>query len=274
MRKKSVYILILLCSFFLPLYISSGLAILHNEYHHGFNAAERLKVMTYNIRGARTEKGKINLPAIIDQIKSLNPDIVALQEVDYRLPRSHFQNQIKQIGDQLRMNYLFIPNINFVVGAYGNAILSKYPITDYHYFPLPSGYESRGFIRAQINTGIQTIDVFATHLGLDLHERVEQISTLTTTMSLSTAPKLLLGDFNTKPTEIPIQSLRSLYIDPIHDKQIHLPTYKNKKGEMQLDYIFYSNDFQFDHALTERSLISDHNPLLYSLVLSRSSQEK
>lgn len=271
MNNKGIFMFILFCGIFLSFYISSGSTILVNEYHDGFNDKDRLKVMTYNIRGARTDVGKIDLSAIIKQIKSLDPDIVALQEVDFHLPRSHFQNQIEQIGNQLQMNYLFVPNINFVVGAYGNAILSKYPITDYHYFPLPSGYESRGFIRAQINTGVQTIDVFATHLGLDLQERVEQIASLTTTMSLSTAPKLLLGDFNTKPSEIPIQSLRSLYIDPIYDSQMNLPTYKHKKGETQLDYIFYSNDFHFDHALTERSFISDHNPLLYSLLLSGKS---
>lgn len=272
MRKKTCYVSLLVILVILPFYIYSELPILHNEYHAGFNSVDQLKVMTFNIRGARKENGEVELSQIIQQIRNLDPDILALQEVDFRLPRSNYQNQVEIIGTQLKMNYLFIPNLNFVIGSYGNAILSKFPITNYEYHPLPSGREARGFIYAQINTGIQTVDVYATHLGLSLEERINQISSLTQVMSLSSSPKLLLGDFNSNPTEVPIQSLRSLYSDPAHEQNLQLTTYEYKEKSLQLDYIFFSQDFSFDSAITEQSLTSDHNPLMYSLSLAELSE--
>jgi len=268
MKKILAQLFGLLVYLAIPLYISSDLCILNNEYAHGFNSSKNLKVMTYNIRGARTDDGEIKLDTIIREIKKLDPDILALQEVDYHLPRSHFENQVEIIGKKLEMNYLYVPNLNFVIGSYGNAILSKFPIMEYEYFQLPSKSESRGLVRAQINTGIQNIDVYATHLGLPYTERVDQVASLNTLISNGPMPKLLLGDFNTKPTEIPIQSLRSVFIDPVRESHFNLTTYKHKNKATQLDYILYTSGFTFESALSDLSTISDHNPLMYSLILS------
>ncbi|MEW9670977.1 endonuclease/exonuclease/phosphatase family protein [Ammoniphilus sp. 3BR4] len=265
MKKKTFYLLCFCICIFLPLYISSGLCTVNNQFHYGFNEAKSIRVMTFNIRGARNEKGEVNLSAVAEQIKKMDPDIIALQEVDFRLPRSHFQNQTKILGELLQMNYLFVPNQNFLIGSYGNAIFSKFPITDFDRHLLPSSIENRGVLRAQIHTGTQPIDVYATHLGLNSKEIARQISSIATTMSLKNGPKLLLGDFNSKPVEIALQSIRSLYIDPIYERKMDIVTYQHHSRKTQLDYIFYTDDFLFEDAFTEVSHISDHYPLMYSL---------
>ncbi|RXT13507.1 endonuclease/exonuclease/phosphatase family protein [Ammoniphilus sp. CFH 90114] len=267
MKKKDLFILFISLTILLPLYISSGICTVKNQIHYGFNEAKTIRVMTYNIRGARTDNGDVHLSTIAEQIRAMNPDIIALQEVDFRLPRSHFLNQTKILGDLLQMNYLFVPNQNFLIGSYGNAILSKFPITDFERHLLPSSLENRGLLRAQINTGTRAIDVYTTHLGLTTKERTAQISSLASTMSMKNSPKLLLGDFNSSPMEVPIQSIRSLYIDPVFEKQLDVITYQHNKKRTQLDYIFHTKDFVFEGVFTETSLISDHNPLMYSLIL-------
>lgn len=267
MKKTTSLILLTTLSFILPLYLSSSLCFISNLFDYELDDVQPLKVMTYNIRGARSIDGHVDLSTIISQIKSMDPDIIAFQEIDYRLPRTQFQNQAKLLGNELEMNYVFIPNINFVIGSYGSAIFSKFPITAFEYTTLPSRLEKRGVLRAQIRTKSQSIDVYATHLGLNYHERIEQINSLTAMMSKTTGPKILLGDFNAKPTETTMELIRSQYIDPVFEQQLHVTTYKHHDKDVQIDYIFHSPNFIFENVFSEASLISDHNPLMYSLIL-------
>lgn len=128
MRKKWLPLTLCLTLLAFP----TGGAIVRNLVPSSLSASSHydrpLSVVTYNIRGCRTDSGTADPELVIAALRTLDADIIALQEVDSSLPRSQFVNQVETIAAGLKMNYAYGPSIDFVIGTYGNAVLSKFPI--------------------------------------------------------------------------------------------------------------------------------------------------
>ena len=88
----------------------------------------RLRILSYNIHHAEGVDGKLDVPRIAQVILSVDPDLVALQEVDKNTIRTGKVNQDIELSRLTKMNSVFGSNITFQGGQYGNAILSKFPI--------------------------------------------------------------------------------------------------------------------------------------------------
>ncbi|HJV44741.1 MAG TPA: endonuclease/exonuclease/phosphatase family protein [Bacillota bacterium] len=226
---------------------------------------DQVKVMTFNIRGGRDNQRHVQMNQIIKEIKENQPDIVGLQEVDVSLPRSGFLNEIEMISNQLHMNYIFVPTINFVVGAYGDAILSKYPIVSYASYRLPGGIEPRGMIRADVTLRTQKISVYTTHLGLGQVERGKQFAAVESIIKNDLTPKIVLGDFNTKPKETNIVTFKKRFVETTNQVEKTFITLPSEKT--QIDYVLYTKEFQSVDQYVGHSVISDHNPLLCTLLV-------
>ncbi len=257
-------IIVILLAF---LFYTSSSGFTKNRHAFYVSADENIRVMTYNIRGARGEQGRIELDRIAGEILHSGADIVALQEVDFHLPRSNFTNQPSYLAGRLLMNYTYHPNIHFIIGSYGLAILSRFPIVGTEYFRLPgNSWESRGLLKATINTGEQMIEVYSTHLSLKKEERIEQMAFIRERIKSNHHPYLIvLGDFNAFPSHEHLNSLRELLIDPVFENNLNLYTYHTLSHSYQIDYILYSPAFSLQEAGTFSSSSSDHDPLIYSI---------
>ena len=86
-----------------------------------------------------------HLDRLAAQIRSVNPDIVLLQEVDVNAKRSAFIDQVQWLLDRTELNYGvyasqwradFIPSDGIGAMDSGNAILSRWPLTDEERTPL------------------------------------------------------------------------------------------------------------------------------------------
>jgi len=66
-----------------------------------------IRILTYNIFHGETMNHDFNLNLIANVIKSLNPDIVALQEVDYKTKRVVGRDLITELGYLTNMLPLF-----------------------------------------------------------------------------------------------------------------------------------------------------------------------
>jgi endonuclease/exonuclease/phosphatase family metal-dependent hydrolase len=88
--------------------------------------------MSYNIHigNPPSKPGLIDMDAIIKTIKTEDPDLIALQEVDVNTARSGKINQAEIIARKLGMNFYFAKTIDHDGGDYGVTILSKYPISE------------------------------------------------------------------------------------------------------------------------------------------------
>lgn len=181
------------------------------------------RAVTWNI-----ERG-IEFEGILHQLKShpvlSKADLLFLPETDLGMARSSNRNVAKELAHALGMNYFFVPTyINLckgngteqhfegenTLGLHGNAILSRYPLADFHRIPLHNnkdkmkGKEKRlGTQRALACTvKFPQGPVRAICAHLDAHSskrhRRDQMRTILKYVSmLPPLPSLFGGDLNT-----------------------------------------------------------------------------
>lgn len=230
-----------------------------------------LTLVTYNIRGCRDDEGIADPLAIADEIKMTGADIVALQEVDNGLPRSDFADQAKMIAEKLEMNYVFAPSINFLVGTYGNALLSRYPIISSASVGLPYNLEPRSLLEVQVEVYGKPLRVFTTHLGLKKSERIKQFQFLYNYLQDYTGqPAIFMGDFNTRAEDPLFTSMRTLFQDPLFKRKQRLLTISGKKTYGMIDHILLSPHFKFVYAYAPAFGRSDHFPVAMQVQLEPS----
>ncbi len=233
-----------------------------------------LTVVTYNIRGCRDNVGQADATAIADELKKLGADIIALQEVDNGLPRSGFVNQARTIAKELQMNYVYAPSINFLVGTYGNAILSNRPILSSQVISLPFSLEPRSMLDVTIDLNGSPFHVFTTHLGLKKSERVEQFQFLRDYLQKkASGSSVLLGDFNTRAADPLLKPLRSLFHDPLFTRKQELVTISGSSTYGMIDHIFLSNDLTYVQAFSPLTGRSDHYPILLEFQLRQAAEK-
>ena len=90
------------------------------------------RLLTYNIhKGIGGVDRRYRPERIIETIAHCEPDIVCLQEVDDGVPRSRHDRQVDLLGDALDLPHrLYQRNVSLRKGCYGNAILSRFPLSD------------------------------------------------------------------------------------------------------------------------------------------------
>jgi endonuclease/exonuclease/phosphatase family metal-dependent hydrolase len=167
-----------------------------------------MRVLTYNIHGWLTAANLPNLDAVTEVIAATNADIVGLNEVFYpRVVEGANEAALEALAARLGMHFVFGPCLrwpaqdNMPADAYGNALLSRWPIlasAAHHLTPIP-GKEQRGLLEARIAlpTG-QSFTAYVTHLDYkDEEDRLIQLRALRTwTVRDRNRPHLIMGDFN------------------------------------------------------------------------------
>ncbi|RZL47362.1 MAG: endonuclease/exonuclease/phosphatase [Pedobacter sp.] len=175
------------------------------------NSSLTLKVMTYNIHHANppSKPGLIDLDAIAEVIKKDKPDLVGLQEVDRFTKRSGNIDEAKLLAEKTGMFYQFFAAIDHDGGEYGVAILSKFPFENGVTLHLPQVIKAEGRILsyATITLPNKTNLTFAnTHLDATKIDsnRVVQMKSILTELSLIKYPIILVGDLNCEDKAAPI----------------------------------------------------------------------
>ncbi len=175
-----------------------------------------MRVATWNIHGWKTADNKPNLIAVGDTLAAIQPDIVGLNEVFYpRIAEGSSKPALEALAERLGMNFIFGPCLRWQVqddmpaDAYGNAILSRWPIiasSAHHLTPKEedkedrlAGKEQRGLLEGRILLpNQQTFTLYVTHLDhTDEEARLVQLRVARTWLQRDrNRPHLLMGDFN------------------------------------------------------------------------------
>ena len=154
-----------------------------------------LRVMTWNIHGARTMFGKPDLARIIAHVRPHAPDIVAIQEVDAR--RCGDPLAFDTLSQSLGRHRAEARMIVAPEGDYGHILLTRWPISQSRLHDISvARREARAAIEAVVETPHGQLRVIAVHLGLSLSERHRQARQLATLALSSPLPLVMLGDFN------------------------------------------------------------------------------
>ena len=227
----------------------------------------RLRILSYNIHHAEGVDGKLDVPRIAQVILSVEPDLVALQEVDKNTTRTGKVNQDIELAHLTKMNSVFGSNITFQGGQYGNAILSKFPIIKNKNFLLPNvdSGEQRGLLRSQVQiSNKENILFFSTHLDHRRSdtERLASAEAINQIISLDNkSPAILAGDFNDVPESPTLKELGKLWLRT--NKKI-LKTIPASKPSRQIDYIFVQPKERWkiiESQVLDEDIASDHRAI-------------
>jgi endonuclease/exonuclease/phosphatase family metal-dependent hydrolase len=245
---------------------------------YGQVRAQNIKVMTYNIHHAnppsKAREGTIDLPAIAAVINAQHPDLVALQEIDANNTRAGLDtNEAKELGRLTGMNYFFSRAIWFQGGAYGDAVLSRYPIRDTMRYELPiepgAKAETRVLcmIKVRLPGGKQLL-FGSTHLDQhrDESNRLLQARAIEAIVSGFKLPCIIGGDFNADPDSRTLSVIDSVLTRSCRtDCPLTIPTEHPRKT---IDYILYAPAAGFT-SLGVRTIretyASDHLPVVAEL---------
>lgn len=238
-----------------------------------------MRLLLYNIRyavggGARMHMplpgagyvlgNKTVLPDITRFIKSVDPDIVGLIEVDTGSIRSRNVNQAEKIAADLGMNTSYetkygensLNKMLPIVRKQGNAFMAAARVhgETFHYF-------DTGVKRLIIELEMEEFAVFLVHLSLKYRHRHLQLRHLHDLILETEKPVIVAGDFNTFWGENEIYlfmkaaGLRSANTNSI-------PSYPSRSPRKELDFVLYQEGIEvtgFDVPLVR---YSDHLPLV------------
>lgn len=226
-----------------------------------------LRILSYNIHHAEGVDGKLDVPRIAQVILSVDPDLVALQEVDKNTIRTGKVNQDIELSRLTEMNSVFGSNITFQGGQYGNAILSKFPIIKNKNFLLPNvdSGEQRGLLQSQIQiSNKENVLFFSTHLDHRRSdtERLASAKAINQIIGLDNkSPAILAGDFNDVPDSPTLKELGKVWLRT--NKKI-LRTIPASKPSRQIDYIFVQPKERWkiiESQILDEDIASDHRAI-------------
>ena len=231
-----------------------------------------LRVVTYNVHRCRGLDGRTRPARIVEVLREVGADIVALQEVVSRDDGIPEKNQARYIAEALSLNYLLGENRKLRGAAYGNVVLSRFPMRVVKNYDLSvEGYERRGCLHIDVDVEEAVVHVFNVHLGTDFLERRHQGRRLADVEILRqaglTGPRLLLGDFNEWTPGLTTRLLGS-HLKSV-DIRKHLRrkrTYPGVLPFMHLDHIYHDDTLELQslklHRTRKALLASDHLPLI------------
>ncbi len=232
-----------------------------------------LTVMTYNIRHGMGIDGVLDFSRVVETIREVDPDILILNEVDQENPRSAGLRQAEIIAKELNMSYFF--SLAEGRSNYGNAVLSKFPITAEFGFVLPRPEWMLAVDRgcSAIVTEIEgrEVLVMGTHLGLGgiLEIQTELRKILEVYLEHEEIPAIIAGDLNAEWYDLQygVPEFFDHFNSVNHalDKSLH--TIPADRPGRQIDYIFVNHYFEIVDAFTVASYASDHLPVVSRLVL-------
>ncbi|MCB9849305.1 MAG: endonuclease/exonuclease/phosphatase family protein [Phycisphaerales bacterium] len=232
-----------------------------------------LHVLSYNIHHGEGLDGVIDLPRIAELIRESDADLVALQEVDRGVARSHGVDQPAELARLTGMHAVFDKNIDYQGGEYGNAVLSKFPIEDWenHWLPKSLPNEQRGMLEVHVRAGDTPIVFLATHF--DYHpeeeERLMSVSAVRDLVDeLGDLPVVLAGDLNATPTSKPLDELATFLrsADTLSDDA--RPSFPADMPDKRIDYVMFTDRGKIRCTGCEvllEPIASDHRPVLATL---------
>jgi endonuclease/exonuclease/phosphatase family metal-dependent hydrolase len=232
------------------------------------SAAVALRIATYNIHRSRGLDGRTRPERIAAVLSDIDADIIALQEVIGSGPRGG--SHAEAIGAALGMGWVMAPARLLRGHHFGNAVLSRFPITQHLGHDLSwKTCEPRRLQRVDVTVNGAALHIYNVHLGTAILERRHQAQRLASIVSDRhvVGPKLVIGDFNEwmKGLATTLLSARLRSVD-LKDFLPRRRTYPGLFPLLHLDHIYYAGRVEVvavELPRTRLALVaSDHLPLV------------
>jgi endonuclease/exonuclease/phosphatase family metal-dependent hydrolase len=254
-----------------------------------YNIAHGRGTVASNWEGGSQEERATRLGQIADVLRDIDADIVVLNEVDFDCSWSHGINQARDLAEKAGYPYWVEQrNLDFRIlvwkWRFGNAVLSKYPITAARAVPLPGDSrwktvlagKKRGVL-CDVLVGDQRIQVIGAHLSHRSESvRVKSAAMMAKIAGKSRYPTIVAGDLNSTPPGFPHSArdangnnaldaldrsqyfVRSPQMPPIAASAM---TFSSFQPRMVIDWILIPRDWTFLRYSVESTELSDHRPV-------------
>jgi endonuclease/exonuclease/phosphatase family metal-dependent hydrolase len=240
---------------------------------------QRVRVVTYNIHKCHGLDRRVRPARIVEVLKEIDADIVALQEVVSIEGASREYDQARYIAEETGMNYCLGENRKHRGGSYGNVVLSRFSVRQsVNYDISVPGREQRGCLRADLEVGDgHLLHIFNVHLGTAYGERRHQGRKLINDVLLNnhdmSGNRVMLGDFNEWTRGLASKLLAShLKSADIRHHLQRTKTYPGLMPFLHLDHIYFDDAMEMKSLALHKSrtalVASDHLPLVADFKLN------
>jgi endonuclease/exonuclease/phosphatase family metal-dependent hydrolase len=244
------------------------------------SAARPIRVATYNIHnGGRGMDNKYDLHRIARVLAEQKPDVVFLQEVDVQVGRSGNQDTGAIIAKDLGMNCVFGQAIPLGRGAYGVAILSRWPMKKLDQMALTGAHVSEArtalFVESEIPADathpakpVLLVGTHLDHLKSAEAEITEHARRIVERIKAENRFTLFGGDFNAEPSSPIVQAIATQLghaekTPPVKTCPADVPT-------EEIDHLFWHPTGAAEsraYVVLPEKVASDHRPVIMDLLV-------
>lgn len=216
-------------------------------------------IMTYNVRNCHGLDDSTNYQRVADIIKRINPQIIAIQELDSATLRSNGMVALNELAGRTGMYAEYGPTIDYLGGKYGNGILSKEKPVSKRLIPLPGREEKRAILIVEFEEYI----FCCTHFSLNAEDRLKSAEIINALFQKSSKHIFLAGDLNTLPDSDVFKEIGKDW--QMLNSSLN-PTIPSDYPRRCIDYIFVlkntNHSYKVVKTMVEKEPVaSDHLPV-------------
>ncbi len=232
---------------------------------------ESFTVVAWNLRMGYGMDGTFRPSEVAELIASQDPDVVLLSEIDRAWLLNGGQDQLAVLASLLDLDAHFGPAADPV---WGDAVLTRLPVTDVESHPLPSHGAVTGaqVLTMTVSHGDQDYEVASTHIqpqgaGSDEDGSLAQAKDIADLIRDpgSGEPIILGGDFNLEPGDPSWEALLAAGLRDALAPARPLPTSPADGPVHEIDHIFVSDGVATSDAHAAKTQLSDHLPVIVTL---------
>jgi len=236
-----------------------------------------------------------NLEIVTSEVKKLNPDIIAFQEIDFDASRSYHVNQEEEIS-KLGFNYRaqtinwdkrYLPfpywpiSMHYGKVVSGQSIISKYPLKEQQRIVLQrvadAPFHRDAFYLERLAQVVKVVlngkEVVLINVHLEAFEAATRAKQLEEVLEIFNKykdryPTILLGDFNSKARDENAVIQKIFAMKDVGNAAFDMNnlgnTFNSKDPFERIDYIFYTkNSIEYisGKVLNQFGQASDHLPV-------------
>ena len=234
------------------------------------SSAQRVRVMSYNVKNGMGVDGINSIERCSDVIRKVNPDVVAIQEVDSVNRRNNYY-VLGRMAEQTGYHAYFGPTIKYKGGKYGIGVLSKKPALSTKFYSMPHRREDRGVLVVEF----KRYYLVCTHLSGQYirNGRCVQVDVIREAVSGLKKPVFIAGDMNARPGT-PVMNAFKEFAVVLSDENKKTAPSNDPRG--CIDYVLGTNgSFKvLDEEVIYGCYASDHLPLYVDVKVSKAKKRK